>query len=118
MSYKNLKSCVTDLERNGHLVRVAEEVDPCLEMAEIQRRLYAAEGPAVLFENVKGSPFPAVANLFGTSDRCRFLFRGTLERVRKILQLKTDPAAALRHPFTFASAPLTAWRALPKKAWG
>ena len=118
MSYKSLKSCVTDLERNGHLVRVAEEVDPCLEMAEIQRRLYAAEGPAVLFENVKGSPFPAVANLFGTSDRCRFMFRHTLERVRKILQLKADPTAALKHPLTFASAPLTAWRSLPKKAWG
>ena len=118
MSYKNLKSCVTDLERNGHLVRVAAEVDPCLELAEIQRRLYAAEGPAVLFENIKGSPFPALANLFGTPDRCRFLFRGALERVRKILQLKADPTAALRHPFTFASAPLTAWRSLPKKAWG
>ena len=73
MSYKSLKACVDDLERNGHLVRVAEEIDPCLEMAEIQRRLYAAGGPAVLFERVRNTPFPAVANLFGTPERCRRL---------------------------------------------
>ena len=115
MSYKSLKACVDDLERNGHLVRVAEELDPCLDKAEIQRRLYAAARPAVLFERVRNTPFPAVANLFGTPERCRFLFRHTLERVRKILQIKADPAAALRHPLTFASAPLTAWKSLPKK---
>ncbi|MEC9352237.1 MAG: UbiD family decarboxylase [Planctomycetota bacterium] len=118
MSYKSLKACVDDLARNGHLVRIAEEVDPCLEMAEIQRRLYAAGGPAVLFERVRNTAFPAVANLFGTPERCRFLFRHTLERVRKILQIKADPAAAIRHPLTFASAPLTAWRSLPKKVRG
>ena len=117
MSYKSLRACVEDLERNGHLVRVAEEMDPCLEMAEIQRRLYTAEGPAVLFERVKGSPFPCVANLFGTPERCRFMFRNTLERVRKVLRLKADPTAALRHPFTFASAPFTAWKSLPKKTF-
>ena len=118
MPYKSLRACVEDLERNDHLVRVAEEMDPCLEMAEIQRRLYTAEGPAVLFERVKGSPFPCVANLFGTPERCRFMFRNTLERVRKILRLKADPTAALRHPFTFASAPFTAWKSLPKKTRG
>ena len=41
MGYNSLKSCVLDLERNGHLVRVQEEMDPHLEMAEIQRRVYA-----------------------------------------------------------------------------
>ena len=66
MKYKSLKSCVNDLEKNGHLMRIKEEIDPYLEMAEIQRRLYEVRGPAVLFEKVKGSPFPAVCNLFGT----------------------------------------------------
>ncbi|MEL6256554.1 MAG: hypothetical protein AAFR87_31415, partial [Bacteroidota bacterium] len=47
MKYKSLKSCVNDLEKNGHLVRIKEEIDPYLEMAEIQRRLYEVRGPAV-----------------------------------------------------------------------
>ena len=49
MHYKNLEDCLTDLERNGHLVRVKEEVDPHLEMAAIHLRLFEAGGPALLF---------------------------------------------------------------------
>jgi 4-hydroxy-3-polyprenylbenzoate decarboxylase len=74
MGYRSLRECILELERNGHLVRVTEEVDPYLEMAEIQRRVYQAQGPAIFFENVKGCRFPAVSNLYGTLDRCRFLF--------------------------------------------
>ncbi|MEL7064613.1 MAG: 3-octaprenyl-4-hydroxybenzoate carboxy-lyase, partial [Bacteroidota bacterium] len=69
MRYKSLRQCVNDLEKHGQLIRVKQEIDPYLELAEIQRRAYLAEGPAILFENVKGSKFPAVANLFGTMDR-------------------------------------------------
>ena len=60
MSYRSTLDCVEDLERHGHLIRVRDEVDPDLEIASIQRRVYAAGGKAVLFERVKGSPFPAV----------------------------------------------------------
>ena len=67
MTYKSMADCVRDLETHGMLKRIRDEVDPNLEMAEIQRRLYAQKGPAVLFENVKGSPFPALANLYGTA---------------------------------------------------
>ncbi|MCH9688722.1 MAG: UbiD family decarboxylase [Deltaproteobacteria bacterium] len=56
MAYKSLRHCLDDLERHDHLVRIADPVDPALHMAAIQRRLYAAGGPAVLFENVDGSP--------------------------------------------------------------
>ena len=80
MGYTSLKECLLDLERKGHLVRVTEEVDPYLEMSEVQRRVYEVKGPAVYFENVKGCRFPAVCNLFGTIERCRFIFRGSLER--------------------------------------
>ncbi|MEE9521240.1 MAG: 3-octaprenyl-4-hydroxybenzoate carboxy-lyase, partial [candidate division NC10 bacterium] len=118
MGYRNLRECVLDLERNGHLVRVTEEVDPYLEMAEIQRRVYAAKGPAVYFENVKGCRFPAVCNLFGTIDRCRFIFRDTLERTKKIVQLKADASNFRRAPFAFATAPLTALNSLPLKVRG
>ena len=113
MGYSSLAACVKDLEKNGHLVRVREEIDPYLEIAEIQRRLYEQQGPAVFFENVKGSPFPAVCNLFGTMDRCRFIFRDTLSRVKKIVALKADPTQFLANPLSFAGTPFLAVKALP-----
>ena len=57
------------LERDGRLVRVGEPVSPHLEMTEIQTRLIAESGPAVLFENVVGSDMPVLVNLFGTIER-------------------------------------------------
>lgn len=118
MGYRSLRACVEDLERHGHLVRITEEVDPYLEMAEIHRRVHHARGPALYFENVKGSSFPAVSNLFGTMERCRFLFRDTLERVKSIVQLKADPARFWRAPLRFAAAPFTAFRSLPRHVGG
>ena len=96
MPHRNLSEAVADLERHGQLVRVNSPIDPYLEMAEVQRRLYRKRGPAVLFTNPKGSSFPMVTNLFGTPERMRFLFRDTLEGVRKLVELKTDPAKASR----------------------
>ncbi|SVE55554.1 uncharacterized protein METZ01_LOCUS508408, partial [marine metagenome] len=116
MGYNNLKSCVLDLERNGHLVRLQEEMDPHLEMAEIQRRAYEAQGPAIYFERVKGSPFPAVCNLFGTMERCRFMFRDTLRAMQKIMELKADPSALMKKPFDYLGLPLVGVQALPRKA--
>ena len=46
MAYKSLQQCLNDLEKNGRLVRISEEVGPNLEMAEIQRRVFATGGPA------------------------------------------------------------------------
>lgn len=115
MGYASLKECVDDLERHNMLIRVHAEVDPYLEIAEIQRRLYAIQGPAVLFERVKGSPFPAVANLYGTLDRTRFMFRDTLRTIELLMRAKANPAAALRKPWQFAGVPWLAWKALPRK---
>jgi 4-hydroxy-3-polyprenylbenzoate decarboxylase len=117
MGYKSTKECVIDLEKSGQLVRITREMDPDLEMAEVQRRVYAAGGPAILFENVKGSPFPAVSNLFGTMDRCRYIFRDSLRAVQKVVQLKADPASALKAPHRFMSAPFTAIHALPMRGF-
>ncbi|MFQ5959470.1 MAG: UbiD family decarboxylase, partial [Alphaproteobacteria bacterium] len=74
MPYASLRDFMARLEREGRLVRVAEPVSPALEMTEIQTRLLAEEGPAVLFENVRrddGSGFdmPVLVNLFGTVER-------------------------------------------------
>ncbi|MEL6674314.1 MAG: UbiD family decarboxylase [Bacteroidota bacterium] len=117
MRYKSLKHCVSDLERNGHLRRIQAEIDPYLELAEIQRRVYEAGGPALLFERVKGSPFPAVANLFGTLDRSHFIFRSTLESVRRIVQAKADPASVLNSPLKNLGLPFAAVKALPLPRW-
>jgi len=80
MCHRSTADVIADLERHGHLVRIKDEVDPDLEMAAIQRRVYAAGGKAVYFEKVKGSAFPAVSNLFRTVERSRFIFRKTLAR--------------------------------------
>ena len=118
MGYKSLAACVEDLERHGHLVRIREEVDPHLEMAAIHLRVYERGGPAVLYERVKGSPFPAVSNLFGTMERSRFLFRDSLERVKALVDLKYDPVRALRSPLHYLPAARAATSALPRRVRG
>lgn len=115
MKYKSLKACVNDLERSGQLVRIREEVDPYLEMAEIHRRVFQAKGPALLFENVKGSPFPAVSNLFGTLKRSRFIFRSTLKWVKRLMELKADPSRLMKTPRRYAGLLLIGMNILPKK---
>ena len=75
MGYKSLKECVDDLEREGQLVRIEQEVDPYLEAAEIQRQVFQAGGPAIFYAKVKGCRFPMVSNVFGTMDRVRFILR-------------------------------------------
>lgn len=113
MGYKSLTACVADLERHGHLIRIREEVDPHLEMAAIHMRVFDAEGPALFFENIKGSKFPAVSNLFGTLDRSKFMFRDTLDHVKKLVDVKMDPAMVLKKPFDYVGSSMVALGALP-----
>ena len=115
MGYESLESCVLDLERHGHLVRITEEVDPYLEMAAIHMRVYERGGPALLFENVKGTRFRAASNLFGTMERSRFIFRDTLERVKALVSLKYDPLRAAKSPFRYLPVLGTATSALPRR---
>lgn len=114
MGYRNLRKCVEDLRENGHLVEVTEPVDPHLEMAEIQRRVYASGGPAILFSNPVGCQFPMVSNLFGTLERARFIFRDTIENVKRAIQLKVEPEKALKQPLKYWRAPLIAMQMRPK----
>lgn len=115
MAYATLEACLLDLEKNGHLVRIKESVDPHLEMAAIHLRVHEAGGPALLFEHVKGSRFRAASNIFGTLDRSRFIFRGTLEKVKQLVALKDDPVKAIRSPLKNFSTGLAALHALPYK---
>ena len=119
MTYRALHECVQDLEKNGRLRRVADlEVDPHLELAAIQRRAFRKGAPALLFTRVKGCRFPMLANLFGSMERTRFIFRDTLRRVERLLKAKADPAAALRRPWKYAGVPLTLLSMLPRKVRG
>jgi len=73
MPYQSLREFISRLERDGRLARVTTPVSPHLEMTEIQTRVLADGGPALLFENVVGPhgryAMPVLANLFGTVER-------------------------------------------------
>jgi len=71
MAYKDLRDYLSKLEKLGELVRIKVPVDPNLEITEIADRVVKKGGPALLFEKVKGSPFPLVINLFGTPKRMK-----------------------------------------------
>ncbi len=114
MGYPTLQACLTDLERTRQLVRIDCEIDPRLEAAAIHRRVCAAGGPALLFTRVKGCSFPLASNLFGTMERTRFLFRDTLGAVQRLMALKADPAAVLKHPWRYRALPQALWHARPR----
>lgn len=117
--HRSTLDALLDLERHGDLVRIQEEVDPHLEMAAIHRRVFERGGPAMFFERVKGSPFAAASNLFGTLPRARYLFRHTLDNVKAMIALRANPAQLLRSPGALLSAamrmPATALHTLPAR---
>jgi UbiD family decarboxylase len=71
---RNLRDYLTAIRQNDELLVIDTEVDPYLEIAEIHRRVISRGGPALLFTKVKGSTFPVVTNLFGTSRRMELAF--------------------------------------------
>jgi len=107
MGYRTLKSCVDDLRRTRQLIEFNEEVDPYLEIAAVQRRLYAAEAPAVLFTKPKlcqssGVRFPMLANLFGTEKRVEYIFRDGIEPLRKAMEFAVEmpPKIQIKNAWT------------------
>ncbi len=115
MPYTSLRQAVDELEAVGQLVRVQQPVDPRLEMAEIQRRVFRAGGPALYFSNVRGCRFPMVSNLFGTMDRVRYLFRDSLHALLRLVRLQVDPMDLIRRPRLYLNSPRHAWNARPRK---
>ena len=114
MGYRNLQECMADLERNGQLIRITERMDPRLEIGAVQRRVYQAGGPALLFTNPVDCAFPLLGNLFGTMERTRFIFRDTLEDIERLVRLKVDPSVVLKRPLDLLKAPFAAVNLLPK----
>ena len=85
MRFPDLGSFVAELERTGQLKRVRVEVDPIYEVAEIAQRLVREDGPAVIFERVKGAQFPLVMNLFGSMKRVELALGRHPEEIGKEL---------------------------------
>lgn len=115
MAYSSLESCLVDLEKNNQLIRIKEQVDPVLQMAAIHLKVFEANGPALLFENVKGTPYRAASNIFGTLERSQFIFRDTIKKVETLIDLKNNPAKALKNPFQNLSAAVAALKSFPLK---
>jgi 4-hydroxy-3-polyprenylbenzoate decarboxylase len=115
MAYKSLQQCISKLDKIGEILRITKEIDPSLEMASVHLHEFAKAGKAILFENIKGSKFRATSNLFGTLDRSKFMFRDTLEKVKQLIDLKTNPSVALRNPAKAIYAALHGIYAIPIK---
>ena len=94
MPFASLRDFIDRLEKAGRLVRVKAPVSPVLEMTEIQTRLLAEKGPAVLFENVVGSDIPVLVNLFGTVERVAW----GMDREPGQLRAVGETLAFLRQP--------------------
>jgi 4-hydroxy-3-polyprenylbenzoate decarboxylase len=109
MKYKDLRDFIAQLEAQGELKRISVEVDPYLEITEICDRTLRKGGPALLFENVKGSTMPVLANLFGTTRRVAMgMGEESVEALREVGKL----LAYLRQPEPPAGFK-DAWQSLP-----
>jgi 4-hydroxy-3-polyprenylbenzoate decarboxylase len=114
MGFRSLHECVATLRREAECLVVDEPVDPHLEIAEIQRRLFRAGGPALLFTRPRGTSFPVLVNLYGTQQRIERIFADSFDRVRRLVELKIDPTAALRKPARYWRSPFDALSMLPR----
>ena len=110
MKYKDLRDFIAQLESNGELKRVSIEVNPNLQVTEICDRTLKRSGPALLFENPKGSNIPLLANLFGTPERVAMgMGKDSVSALREIGKLlaflkEPDPPKDMKD----------AWAKLPK----
>ena len=100
-------------------MEIEAEVDPRLEMAEVHRRVIAADGPAILFKRPKGAAFPAVTNLFGSAERVRLAFgdrpEELVERIARLPEEALPPTPSVSGPSATSPSP---WPASASSAGG
>jgi 4-hydroxy-3-polyprenylbenzoate decarboxylase len=94
VAYRDLRDFLKRLEKEGELRRISAEVDPVLEITEISDRVVKAGGPALLFENPKGSRIPVVTNLVGTQRRMNLALEvdsltDVADRISSILDMQS-----------------------------
>ncbi|MGE5372602.1 MAG: menaquinone biosynthesis decarboxylase [Solirubrobacterales bacterium] len=110
MAFEDLRSFISLLEKKGELKRITVEVDPELEITEITDRISKAYGPALLFENVKGSKFPLLINAFGSPGRMAMALEA---------ESLDDVAAEVNELLDLADMPSSLWaklKVVPKLA--
>ena len=91
MAYRDLQDFLRKLDKEGELLRIADEVDPVLEITEITDRTVKTGGPALLFERPKGSRVPVVTNLVGTERRMNLALEvASLDEVAERIQSFLD----------------------------
>jgi 4-hydroxy-3-polyprenylbenzoate decarboxylase len=118
MAFDSLAEFLEVLEAEGELRRVRAEVDPVLEVAEVTDRVSKAQGPALLFENVKGSSFPLAINVLGSDRRmARALGVKDLDEVAARIEalIKPDIPDSLLGKMSKLAAGLSELRAIPPK---
>lgn len=103
MAY-DMHAFVAELESRGQLARVKAEVDPELEVSEIYDRVVKSGGPALLFENVRGSSMPVLINAFGTWERMVMALGREPAQIGKDLMalVKTKPPRSFREAIQLA----------------
>ncbi|MCU0733934.1 MAG: 4-hydroxy-3-polyprenylbenzoate decarboxylase [Methylotetracoccus sp.] len=105
MKYRDLREFLSQLEAMGELKRISAPVDPYLEITEICDRTLKAQGPALLFENCRGSDVPLLGNLFGTPHRVALgMGESSVEALREVGKLlaflkEPDPPKGMRDAF-------------------
>ncbi len=96
MRHSNPRSYLETLKKEGELRVIEEPVNPYLELAEIQRRVVALQGPALLFTRVMGTQFPVATNLFGTGRRIELAFGEEparfIKRLTEVIQQLDSPS--------------------------
>lgn len=93
MAYADLREFIAALEKAGELKRVTDEVDPDLEITEIADRAVKGDGPALLFENPKGSSIPVLINAFASMEKMKIALQvdsidGIAARIAEYIEMK------------------------------
>ena len=115
MSYKSLFECILDLEKNGDVKNISDKIDPNLEAASIHLNEFSKSGKAIFFQNLKGTKYRAVSNLFGTLNRSKYIFRDSLQIVKDLVAIKINPINILKNPIRGIITLLNGIYAIPKK---
>ncbi|HEV8483401.1 MAG TPA: menaquinone biosynthesis decarboxylase [Blastocatellia bacterium] len=94
MAFEDLREFIRALENTGQLKRIDVEVDPELEISEITDRVSKQNGPALLFENVRGHSMPVLINAMGTRDRMKLAlgvsdYSDIAERIVELTDVKS-----------------------------
>lgn len=110
MKYRDLRDFIQQLEKQGELKRIQVEVDPVLEITEISDRTLRKGGPALLFENPRGSTIPVLTNLFGTPRRVAMGMGqdqvGALREIGELLAYLKEPEPPRGFKDALAKLPL------------